>query len=334
MSAFNIVGEGSRSSPSSTISTVSTPSTFSANATIGNSNVTLMWTIPSSVGTPLLGYTIKRTESGTGAVTSMNLPSTDTRFIDTTVVAGHDYTYEVTANNAVGSTSADQVTVHAIRTVVLSLAIVPFKNNISVSGAVIDMSGQGISGQKLTIYRSTSLTGTWTAVDQLTTSSIGQYSTLLTGSTGIVRLMVVLSDDGTHAAITIDRTISSLRLKNGDLASIMTNSTMSNLSLSDSENLITFTLEQTGTANVSIPKDSVSNPGLIGVSIDGKQGNYQITETGDQYVLSLSNVKAGQIVSLSIGQETTQDTVPILIEITMFLSACVGIVVLWRCKRK
>jgi hypothetical protein len=144
----------------------------------------------------------------------------------------------------------------------------------------------------------------------------------------------MLPDDGTHVPITIDRTIGSLKLKNGNLASIMTSSTMSDSSLSSTNNRITFTLEQAGSTNISIPKDAVMNPALIGVSIDGKQGNYQINETDDQYVFSLGNVKAGQIITMSLGQPTTQDTVPILIGISLFLSVCVGTMVFWRTRRK
>ena len=185
---------------------------------------------------------------------------------------------------------------HASHVVVLKVQIVPFSRSISVDGSVTDLSGNGIAGQKVTIYRSTSVAGSWTAVSQLTTSSSGIYSAMLSNSAGVAKLRVVLSDDGTHVPITIDKTVGSLRMNSGNMANIMTNSTISNASFSSTQHFFTtFTLEETGTANVSIPKDSIAVPGLIGVLIDGIKGNNQGTETGDQYIFSLSNLKAGQI---------------------------------------
>jgi hypothetical protein len=304
------------------------------NATVGNSNVTLGWDFPSSDGTPLLFFSIVRTDSGTGTVTSINATSTDARYVDTTVIPGHEYVYTVTAFNAAGSTKAEQVTVHAQRTVTLKLLIVPFQRSISISGTVTDLSGQGIGGQQVTIYRRSSITGDWSEIMQLTTSPSGKFSSLLSSGTGIVSLRSVLSDDGTHVPITIDQTVGSLKLKNGDLASITSNSTMSEITVSSTADLITFILEHPGTANISIPKDSIANLDLVGVYIDGKQGNYQVTETNDQYIFSLNNVKAGQIISMSLGQPTAENTLPILIGITLLIGACIGTVVIWRGRRK
>jgi fibronectin type 3 domain-containing protein len=334
IAATNALGEGPKSDPTTSIVSLSAPSQFNLTATVGNSNVTLNWGIPTSNGTPLLRFVITRTESASGAITSTTVGSSYARYVDTTVLPGLNYTYKVTAYNAIGSTSADAVTVRVLRTEMLKVQIVPFQRSISVSGTVTDVSGHGISGQKVIIYRSSSTTGIWIIAVQLTTSSNGKYSTILANSAGITGLRVMLPDDGTHVPITIDRTIGSLKLKNGNLASIMTSSTMSDSSLSSTNNRITFTLEQAGSTNISIPKDAVMNPALIGVSIDGKQGNYQINETDDQYVFSLGNVKAGQIITMSLGQPTTQDTVPILIGISLFLSVCVGTMVFWRTRRK
>ena len=334
VSAINPQGEGPRTAPSANIVALSAPDTFSVSATVGNSNVTLGWSVPASYGTPLLPFTIVRTDPGTGAVTTVTVASTEFQYVDTTVTPGHDYVYAISASNAAGTTSAVPVTVHALRTVMIDLQVVPFHSGISVIGTVTDASGHGVPDQKVTIYRSTSLTGAWGGVIQLTTSSSGGYSTMLNGTTGIVRLRASLSGDGTHIPITIDRTVSSLRLDNGDMASITTNSTMSDVSVSGTGNRITFTLEQSGTANISIPKGSISDPGLIDVLIDGKKGNYQVIETGDQYVFSISDVKAGQIVAMSIGERTSQDAVPMMIELSLFLVACLGAMIVWRRRKR
>jgi hypothetical protein len=334
VSALNSIGEGSRSNASASITIVSPPSAFSMAALVGNSIVTLKWVAPISDNTPLLGYTIIRTETGTGSVSSTTVDPSLTRFIDTNVTAGLNYSYQIFAANVAGSSSTDLVTVHAMRSVVLTVEIIPFSRNIAISGVVTDTNGLGIGDQQVTIYRSTSLTGIWTPVAQLTSSSNGMFSTLISTSSGVMRIRVALADDGTHVPMTIDRSVGSLLLKNGDMASITTSSNMSDGSFSGTEDMITFTMEQGGSANISIPKDAIADPGLIGVSIDGVQGNYQVTETGDQYIFSLGNLKAGQIIAMSIGQPTTQDTIPILIGISLFLGTCVGIMIFWRMRRK
>ncbi len=326
VSAINALGEGPMSAPSASIVAFSAPSAFSLTATTGNTNVSLSWTIPASHGTPLLRFTIVRTESESGELISFTFDPTIIRYIDTSLIPGRNYTYKVTADNAVGSTSTDPVTVHSWRTVGLKLQIVPFSQNIAISGSVTDMSGHGVGDQKVTIYKSTGLAGTWTKVVQLTTPGSGKYSALVSSCSGIIKLRAVLADDGTHVPITIDRTVGSLLLKSGNMASITTNSTMIESSLTSTDNTITFTLEQTGTANISLPKDSIGDPNLIGFSIDGQMGHYILTETEDQYVYSLIDVRAGQIVAMSIGQPTLQENIPILIWISLFMGACLGVV--------
>jgi fibronectin type 3 domain-containing protein len=88
VSALNSIGEGSRSNASASITIVSPPSAFSMAALVGNSIVTLKWVAPISDNTPLLGYTIIRTETGTGSVSSTTVDPSLTRFIDTNVTAG------------------------------------------------------------------------------------------------------------------------------------------------------------------------------------------------------------------------------------------------------
>ncbi len=334
VSAINAIGEGPRAGPSVNIMAVSAPSTFNLTAVTGNSNVSLSWTIPASYGTPLLRYTIVRTESESGAIVSTTLNPDIAQYTDTSVIPGHNYTYRVNADNALGSTMADPVTVRSWRAVMLQVQIVPFSQGIAISGSVTDVSGHGIGGQKVTIYRSTSLDETWTKVAQLTTSGLGKFSVVVSSSAGIMKLRAVLEDDGTHVPIAIDRTVGSLLLKSGDMASITTNSTMAETSLIGTDNTIIFTLEQSGTANISIPKDSIGDPNLIGFSIDGLLGHYLLTETEDQYVYSLFDVKAGQVVAMSIGQPTTQDNAPILIGISLFIGACIGAVVFLRSRKK
>ena len=334
VSALNSIGEGSKSNALASVSIASIPSSFIMTASAGNSNVTLKWTVPISVNTPLLGYTITRTETGSGSVRITTLDPTLIRYVDANVTAGLNYSYMMTATNAVGSSSTDLVTVHIVRSVILTVQIVPFSNSVAISGVVTDTHGLGIGDQKLTVYRSNGLAGIWTSVAQLTSSSSGKFSTLISTNSGIMRLRVALADDGTHIPMTIDRTVGSLLLRNGDMASITTSSNMSDGSLSGTEDMITFTMEQGGSANISIPKDAISDLGLIDVLIDGVQGNYQVTEAGDHYVFTLGNLKAGQIIAMSIGQPTTQDTIPILMGISLFLGACVGMMIFWRMRRR
>jgi fibronectin type 3 domain-containing protein len=333
ISALNIAGEGYGSDPSPKIVPLSIPSAFRMTATVGNANVTLVWNIPSSYGAPLLSYTINRTESDTGAVTLTTVSPTVTRYFDATVIPGHDYVYAVIASNAAGFTSTDQVTVRALRCALFNVQIVPYKDSISVDGTVTDLAGHAMPGQKVTIYRSSSLTGQWISVVQLVTSEKGNYSAVLSQTAGTVRLRAALSDDGTHLPITLDRTVSYLDLDNGDLASIMSDTNMSDVSVSGSENKITFSLEQAGAANISIPKDSISDPDLITVMIDGKQGNYQVIETDDHYIVSLSEVKAGQVIALSIDKPADQDAIPMLMEMSLFIGASLCAMFVW-CKKK
>jgi hypothetical protein len=165
---------------------------------------------------------------------------------------------------------------------------------------------------------------------QLITAASGKFSYLLNSGDGILGIRAVLTDDGTHLPRIIEQTVGSIRLRDGDTASIMSNSTMSAVALSSTGDLITFSLEKTGTANISIPKDSIESLDLVGVSIDGKKGNYQVTETGDQYIFSLEDVKAGQTVSMSIGHSSSEDGLPFLVEMTLIIGACLGAFVLWR----
>ncbi len=299
-------------------------------AAVGNSNVTLSWNVPSSYGVPLLSFVIGRTESDTGAVTAITVSPTVTRYVDATVVPGHEYVYNVTARNAAGIASTDPAIVNALRGVLFNVQIVPYKNSISVDGNVADLGGLPLAGQKVTIYQSHSLTGSWVQVTQLITSEKGNYSAVLEQTAGTVRLRALLSSDGTHLPITLDRTVSYLSLDNGELAGITSDANMSGASVIGSDNGITFSLAQAGAANISIPKGSISDPGLIGVLIDGRQGNYQVIETEDHYIISLSGVKAGQVVALSIAKPADPDITPMLVEMSLFIGASVCAVLLWR----
>jgi hypothetical protein len=250
--------------------------------------------------------------------------------MDATVVPGHEYVYTVMARNAAGIASTDPVIVNALRGVLFNVQIVPYKNSISVDGSVADLGGQPMAGQKVTIYQSNSLTGSWVPVTQLVTSEKGNYSAVLEQTAGTVRLRALLSSDGTHLPITLDRTVSYLSLDNGELAGITSDANMSEASVIGSDNGITFSLAQAGAANISIPKGSISDPGLIGVLIDGRQGNYQVIETEDHYIISLSGVKAGQVVALSIAKPADPDITPMLVEMSLFIGASVCAVLLWR----
>jgi fibronectin type 3 domain-containing protein len=328
IAGINGVGEGFRSWPSSPISTMSIPSAFSMNALVGDSNITLFWDIPASIGAPLSGFDILRTESQSGSVTLTAVSSTTIRFVDDKVIPGCDYVYRITAINALGSTSTDQTKVHSLRNVTLEMSVVPFQNSVSVSGTVSDLAGNGIGGQKVTIYRSASMTGDWSILAQLNTTASGKFSSLITGGAGIFGLRAVLSDDGTHSPITIEQAVGSLRLKNGGMANIISNSAVSDATL-NADNMLTFTLEQAGTANITIPKDSVSDLDLIGVTIDGQQRNYEVTETDDQYIFHVSDIKAGQIISMSIGRPSAEDNLPLLVIFVLMIGA-LGIFVIVR----
>lgn len=334
VAAINSVGEGFQSSGSPYFSTISVPSTFGMEAYVGDSNVTLAWDMPSSHGTPLLGFTIVRTEIATGTVTMANVSSSGSVFTDNGVIPGKEYLYQIIAFNAAGSVSTGPVSVRSLRNVTIDMRVVPFQNSISVSGVVANLSGNGIGGQTVTIYLSTSMSGDWTEVGRTTTTASGKFSSLLSASAGIIRLMAVLSDDGTHGPISIEQTVGSLRLRNGDLASISSNSVVSGAISSSTEDRITFSLEQTGTANVTIPKNSVSSLDMIGVTIGGRQGSYRVTETDDQYIFTLFDVEAGQIISLSIGQASTDDNIPTMAGLGLLFGACACAFIYWRGRSK
>jgi fibronectin type 3 domain-containing protein len=105
ISAINSVGEGALSvevlaMPSQT---VTPPGTFTLIATAESNGIRLNWTIPFSGGSPILCFSIIRTEAGVPKVIA-TMTSTVTAYIDPTAVPGENYTYSVVANNAVGST--------------------------------------------------------------------------------------------------------------------------------------------------------------------------------------------------------------------------------------
>ena len=83
-----------------TYTEVTAPSAPSLTATAGNGSVSLSWTTPANGGVAINGYTLKR-----GATTIYS--GTATSFTNTGLANGTSYTYTVTANNNVGTSSAD-----------------------------------------------------------------------------------------------------------------------------------------------------------------------------------------------------------------------------------
>lgn len=112
VSASNSVGEGPQTSPvsatpsASTVPTVPAAPVLSGTADAGAN--TLTWTTASDGGSPITGYTVLRDGTPYAA-----LSATTSSYADTAITAGTSYSYQVTAQNAVG-TSPDSNTVQLV----------------------------------------------------------------------------------------------------------------------------------------------------------------------------------------------------------------------------
>jgi len=98
----------SGSAPSAASNSMTTPNVPSAPApvsgVIGSGSVTLTWTTPTNEGgRPVTGYTVTRSPSG---ATCSPSPATSTSCLITGLTNGTNYTFSVTAQNAVGSSAA------------------------------------------------------------------------------------------------------------------------------------------------------------------------------------------------------------------------------------
>jgi len=96
--AFIGTSDGANATVDATPGTVPGAPTLNGQAAVDR--ITLGWSVPANNGAPIIGFRLYRTP-GTG--TTVLLASlTETRYIDTTVLAGINYTYMVTALNAFG----------------------------------------------------------------------------------------------------------------------------------------------------------------------------------------------------------------------------------------
>jgi fibronectin type 3 domain-containing protein len=104
VTALNGVGESARSTQVSAtpVAPATVPGTPTASATAGTGSVTLNWTVPSNGGSALTGFIIYRgTVSGTETAWTIAGPGTS-NYLDTNVVNGTKYFYQVSALNNVG----------------------------------------------------------------------------------------------------------------------------------------------------------------------------------------------------------------------------------------
>ncbi len=114
VSAINVVGPSLPSGISSatTLNIISQPPTGLAATTASASQINLSWTAPAdNGGSPITGYQIERsTNNGTTWSTSTpNTGSVSTTYSDTGLAAGTSYMYRVSAINAIGTSSASNV---------------------------------------------------------------------------------------------------------------------------------------------------------------------------------------------------------------------------------
>jgi fibronectin type 3 domain-containing protein len=116
ISALNALGEGSLGPEVSAVPNqpLVVPGSFSLSASVSSGVVMLSWNLPSSTS-PLQYFEVMRSVSGTETMIA-KLSPTRLGIVDTTTLAGKDYTYRIVAYNLAGSTSSPSVTVHAIGT--------------------------------------------------------------------------------------------------------------------------------------------------------------------------------------------------------------------------
>jgi fibronectin type 3 domain-containing protein len=133
----------------------------------GSVQVTITWTAATT--TPTGGYSIARSAtSGTGYVSISNVGGSASSYTDTDTILAKDttYFYQVTANGVCAATSAE-----ASATTACATPNVPAPTAANANGAVT-ISWTTINGATAyTVYRSTSATGTFTAVSSSQTAA-------------------------------------------------------------------------------------------------------------------------------------------------------------------
>jgi fibronectin type 3 domain-containing protein len=165
VSAINIAGEGQKATISGVPGTVPGAPTLST-PTVGDRFVNLNWNPPTvSGGTPVTGYNVYRSEAFAGTYTLI-ASQTGTSYNDSTVINGHTYYYEVSANNSAGeggkSSPVVSATPYTVPGAPIGLGFTPGNGQISLNWTAPSNGGSAITGYK--VYRSLAGSASYTLI--------------------------------------------------------------------------------------------------------------------------------------------------------------------------
>lgn len=204
VSAVNAVGDSALSNELSTVPATVPGAPVLNSATAGNGQVTLSWSAPSSNGgSPVTLYSIYRGAAPSGMVYLDGVENV-LSFVDTSVINGQTYYYEVAAVNDIGeSARSNQLTARPVAPVAAPGA--PGDLRAKASDGRIDLSwvapadngGKAITGYK--IYRGTSSTSLgYLATTVGTTFS---DSTITSGVLYHYQVSAMNPDEGNRSAV-------------------------------------------------------------------------------------------------------------------------------------
>ncbi len=207
-----VYGTATVSAPSVATNSI-TPATVPSaptgvSATAGTNKITVAWSEPSANGSPITSYTVQAYDStGTtpvvGATCTATAPST-TCDVSSSLVAGTNYTFKVTATSAAGTSSASTASpsaaMNSAPSVPLSVTATAGNSSATVSwSAPANINGSAITSYTITAYTAGNVaSGTCTAVAPSETCTV----TGLTNGTAYTFKATATNGIGTSAQST------------------------------------------------------------------------------------------------------------------------------------
>ncbi len=183
--AVNASGTSSASGTASATTSGVPDAPTSLSATVGNAEISLTWTAPSDNGSAITDYVIEyRLTAATAFSTFSDGTSTATSATVTSLTNGSDYTFRVSATNAVGTSSASSTTTAtpaAVPDAPTSLAATP--GNVQVSLTWTAPSGNGSSITDYVVeYKTSAATSFSTFADGTSTATSATVTSLSNGT--------------------------------------------------------------------------------------------------------------------------------------------------------
>jgi protocatechuate 3,4-dioxygenase beta subunit len=199
---------------------------------------------------------------------------------------------------------------------------------LTVEGTLTDQNGHPLSDKTVVLSYSISNGGSWFDIGSGKTNQAGEYSIQwLIDASGTFNLKAVYAGDSSLAGSEDTVTLSFLPVQDKNVFFVESNSTVTGLDFNSAKLELGFTVSgpsgTQGHTAVTIADSLVANFTGFTVSLDGKQIDYTVTDSGDYWVLSFNYSHSTHQVTVGLNAEVKQSQISIDTTILLAVSATI-----------